>query len=99
MLNFGICASLVSALIAGNVPATTAPTVWNNANLRISHAAEVGGIVWTADSTITTIVTDDGHGWRIEGELDPSRLYAVVFDTCGTDNIKDDRVLLAVAMD
>ena len=99
MLNFGICASLVSALIAGNAPATTAPVVWSNTNLRVSHAAEVSGIVWTANSTITTIITDDGHGWRIEGELDPSRLYAVVFDTRGTANVEDDCVLMAVAMD
>lgn len=92
---------MFSSIIASLLVASTVsnPVVWSDANLRISHAAEVGGIVWTADSIITTIVTDDGHGWRIEGELDPSRLYAVVFDTNGTDNIKDDRVLLAVAMD
>lgn len=89
--------SIIASLLVASTVST--PVAWSDANLRISHAAEVGGIVWTADSTITTIVTDDGHGWRIEGELDPSRLYAVVFDTCGTDNIKDDRVLLAVAMD
>lgn len=88
---------IASFLVASTV---STPITWSNAKLlRISHAAEVGGIVWTADSTITTIVTDDGHGWRIEGELDPSRLYAVVFDTQGTDNIEDDCVLLAVAMD
>lgn len=87
---------IASFLVASTV---STPITWSNANLRISHAAEVGGIVWTADSTITTIVTDDGNGWRIEGELDPSRLYCVVFDTQGTDNITDDSVLLAVAMD
>lgn len=89
--------SIIASLLVASTVST--PIAWSDANLRVSHAAEVGGIVWTANSTITTIVTDDGHGWRIEGELDPSRLYAVVFDTCGTDNIEDDRVLLAVAMD
>lgn len=77
----------------------SAPVAWSNTNLRISHAAEVGNIYWTPNSVTTTLVTEDGEGWRINGELDPSRLYAVVFDTCGTDNIKDDRVLMAVAMD
>lgn len=89
--------SIIASLLVASTVST--PVAWSDANLRISHAAEVSGIVWTADSTITTIVTDDGHGWRIEGELDPSRLYAVIFDTQGTDNIKDDRVLFAVAMD
>lgn len=93
MLNSVIASALVTSTIF------SAPVAWSNTNLRISHAAEVGGIVWTADSVTTTLVTDDGEGWRINGELDPSRLYAVVFDTCGTDNIEDDRVLLAVAMD
>lgn len=93
MLNFGIASALVTSTIF------SAPVAWTNANLRVSHAAEISGIVWTADSVTTTLVTDDGYGWRIEGELDPSRLYAVVFDTCGTDDIEDDRVLLAVAMD
>lgn len=92
MLNSVIASLLVASTIS-------APVAWTNSNIRVSHAAEVGGIVWTADSVTTTLVTDDGEGWRIEGELDPSRLYAVVFDTCGTDNIKDDCVLLAVAMD
>ena len=87
---------IASFLVASTV---STPIAWSDANLRISHAAEVGGIVWTANSTITTIITDDGHGWRIEGELDPSRLYAVVFDTQGTVNVEDDRILLAVAMD
>ena len=92
---------MLNSVIASLLVASTmsAPVAWTNSNIRVSHAAEVGGIVWTADSTITTLVTDDGEGWRIEGELDPSRIYAVVFDTCGTDNINDDRVLLAVAMD
>lgn len=89
--------SIITSLLVASTVST--PVAWNNANLRISHAAEVGGIVWTANSTITTIITDDGHGWRIEGESDPSRLYAVVFDTQGTDKIEDDRVLMAVAMD
>lgn len=90
--------SIIASLLVASTVST--PIAWSDANLRISHAAEVGGIVWTADSVTTTLVTDDGEGWRINGEqLDPSRLYAVVFDTCGTDNIKDDRVLMAVAMD
>lgn len=92
MLNFGIASLLVASTIS-------APVAWTNSNIRVSHAAEVGGIVWTADSVTTTLVTDDGEGWRINGELDPTRLYCVVFDTQGTDNIKDDRVLIAVAMD
>lgn len=92
MLNSIIASLLVASTISS-------PVAWSNANLRVSHAAEIGGIVWTADSVTTTLITDDGHGWRINGELDPSRLYCVVFDTCGTDNIEDDRVLLAVAMD
>lgn len=90
--------SIIASLLVASTTVST-PIAWSDANLRISHAAEVGGIVWTANSTITTIITDDGHGWRIEGELDPSRLYAVVFDTQGTDKIEDDRVLMAVAMD
>lgn len=89
--------SIIASLLVASTVST--PIAWSDANLRISHAAEVGGIVWTANSTITTIITDDGHGWRIEGELDPSRLYAVVFDTQGTVNVEDDRILLAVAMD
>lgn len=87
---------IVSLLVASTV---SAPVAWTNSNIRVSHAAEVSGIVWTADSVTTTLVTDDGHGWRIEGELDPSRLYAVVFDTRGTANVEDDSVLMAVAMD
>ena len=89
--------SVIASLLVASTMST--PVAWTNSNIRVSHAAEVDGIVWTADSVTTTIVTDDGHGWRIEGELDPSRLYAVVFDTCGTAEVEDDRVLLAVAMD
>ena len=89
--------SVIASLLAAST--ISAPVAWTNSNIRVSHAAEVGGIVWTADSVTTTLVTDDGHGWRIEGELDPSRLYAVVFDTCGTNDIEDDRLLMAVAMD
>ena len=93
MLNSVIASALVTSTIF------SAPVAWSNTNLRISHAAEVGGIVWTADSVTTTLVTDDGEGWRINGELDPTRLYCVVFDTQGTDNITDDSILMAVAMD
>ncbi len=95
MLNFGICASLVSALLAGNVPASTAPTVWSDDNLRIEHAVEVV----SNDRDLTYLETEDGNIWGVYGTLDASRLYAVVFDTQGTNNITDDRVLLAVAMD
>lgn len=92
MLNSVIASFLVASTIS-------TPVAWTNSNIRVSHAAEVGGIVWTADSVTTTLVTDDGEGWRINGELDPSRLYCVVFDTQGTDNITDDSILMAVAMD
>lgn len=95
MLNFGICASLVSALIAGNVPATTAPAVWSDDCIRVSHAAEV---VFT-DLSLTYLQTEDGNVWRVYGNLDASRLYAVVFNDNGTVNVEDDRILLAVAMD
>lgn len=95
MLNFGICASLVSALLVGTLPATTAPAVWNDDCIRVSHAAEVV----STDRGLTYLETEDGNVWGVYGSLDASRLYAVVFDTCGTDNIEDDRVLLAVAMD
>lgn len=87
---------IASLLVASTM---TTPIAWANNNLRISHAAEVSGIIWTADSTVTTLVTDDGESWRIEGELDSSRLYAVVFDTQGTESIYDDVVLACVAMD
>ena len=95
MLNFGITFPLVTALVAGNVPASTVPTVWSNDSLRISHAAEV----IAQDKDLCYIETDDGNVWGIYGELDTSRLYAVVFDTRDTEDINDDRILLAVAMD
>lgn len=95
MLNFGICASLVTALIAGNVPASTAPTVWSDDCIRVEHAAEVVSV----DNSLTHLETEDGNVWGVYGALDASRLYAVVFDDNGTDNIEDDRVLFAVAMD
>lgn len=95
MLNFGICASIVSALIAGNVPTTPAPTVWSDSNLRVEHAVEVVSV----DNGLTYLQTEDGNIWGVYGSLDASRLYAVVFDDNGTDNITDDRVMLAVAMD
>lgn len=95
MLNFGICASLVTALLAGNVSTSTAPVVWSDDSLRIEHAVEVVSV----DRGLTYLETEDGNVWGVYGELDASRLYAVVFDDMGTDNIEDDRVLLAVAMD
>lgn len=95
MLNFSIASALVSALLAGNVPASTAPVVWSDDCIRVSHAAEVV----SSDRGLTYLETEDGNIWGVYGFLDASRLYAVVFDTCGTDNIEDDRVLLAVAMD
>ncbi len=96
MLNFGICASLVSALLAGNVStAPVAPTVWSDSCLRVEHAVEVVSV----DRGLTYLKTDDGNVWGVYGELDANRLYAVVFDDMGTDNIKDDRVLFAIAMD
>lgn len=96
MLKFGIASALVTALLAGNIPASTAPVVWsNNDCIRVSHAAEVV----STDRGLTYLETEDGNVWSICGTLDTSRLYAVVFDTCGTENIEDDRVLLAVAMD
>ena len=95
MLNFGIASALVSALIAGNVPATTAPAVWSDDCIRVSHAAEVV----SSDRGLTYLETEDGNVWGIYGALDASRLYAVVFDTQGTTDVEDDRVLMAVAMD
>lgn len=88
MLNFGIASALVSAL-------STAPVVWSDDCIRIEHAAEVVA----QDKGLCYLETDDGNVWGVYGTLDARRLYAVVFDTCGTDNIEDDRVLLAVAMD
>ena len=95
MLNFGIASALVSALLAGNVPTSTAPTVWSNDSLRVSHAAEVVA----QDKGLCYLQTEDGNVWGVYGNLDASRLYAVVFDTQGTENITDDSILLAVAMD
>lgn len=92
MLNSAIASLLVASTIS-------APVAWSNTNLRISHAAEVSNVYWTPDSVTTTLVTEDGEGWRINGELDPSRLYCVVFDTNGTVDITDDSILIAVAMD
>ena len=96
MLNFGIASALVTALLTGNVPTSTAPVVWSDDSLRIEHAAEVV----SADRGLTYLQTEDGNIWGVYGELNASRLYAVVFEDNGTkDNIEDDRVLLAVAMD
>lgn len=95
MLNFGICASIVSALVAGTLPATITPVVWSDDCIRVEHAVEVV----SSDRGLTYLETEDGNIWGVYGSLDASRLYAVVFDTCGTNNIEDDRVLLAVAMD
>lgn len=95
MLKFGIASALVSALLAGNIPATAAPVVWSDDCIRVEHAAEVVA----QDKGLCYLETEDGNVWGVYGSLDASRLYAVVFDTCGTDNIEDDRVLLAVAMD
>lgn len=95
MLNFGIASALVTALLAGNIPASTTPTVWSDDSLRIEHAAEVV----SSDRSLTYLETEDGNVWGVYGTLDASRLYAVVFDTCGTAKVEDDRVLLAVAMD
>lgn len=96
MLNFGICASIISALLAGNVSTTpVVPTVWNDSGLRIEHAVEVVSV----DNGLTYLQTDDDNVWGIYGTLDASRLYAVVFDTRGTLNIEDARILTAVAMD
>lgn len=95
MLNFGIASALVTALLAGNVPTSTAPTVWNDDSLRVSHAAEVV----SSDCGLTYLQTDDGNVWGVYGSLDASRLYAVVFDTHDTAKVEDDSILLAVAMD
>lgn len=95
MLNFGIASALVSALLAGNVLATTAPVVWSDDCIRVSHAAEVV----SSDRGLTYLETEDGNVWSVYGNLDASRLYAVVFDMQGTAKVEDDRVLIAVAMD
>lgn len=96
MLKFGICASLVSAFLTGNVPVSTAPVVWSNDCIRVEHAAEVVA----QDKGLCYLQTEDGNIWGVYGSLDASRLYAVVFGDNGTkDNIEDDRILMAVAMD
>ena len=95
MLNFGICASIVSALIAGNISTAPAPTVWSGSNLRVEHAVEVVG----QDNGLCYLQTDNGNVWGVYGALDASRLYCVVFDDNNTDSIEDDSILLAVAMD
>lgn len=95
MLSFGICASIVSALIASNVPATPASVVWSDNCIRVEHAVEVV----SSDRGLTYLETEDGNVWGVYGNLDASRLYAVVFDTCGTAKIEDDCVLMTVAMD
>ena len=69
--------------------------MWSDDSLRIEHAVEVVSV----DRGLTYLETDDGNVWGVYEELDASRLYAVVFDSMGTDNIEDDRILLAVAMD
>lgn len=95
MLNFGIASALVTALLAGSVPTSAIPTAWIDDSLRIEHAVEVVSV----NRGLTYLKTDDGNVWGVYGELDASRLYVVVFDNMGTNNIEDDRVLLAVAMD
>lgn len=96
MLNFGIASALVTALLAGNVPTSTAPVVWSDDCIRVEHAVEVV----SSDCGLTYLETEDGNIWGVYGSLDASRLYAVVFDDNGTkDNITDDSILLAVAMD
>ena len=96
MLNFGIASALISALLAGNVPTSAAPTAWSDDSLRIEHAVEVVFV----DRGLTYLETEDGNVWGVYGELDANRLYAVVFNDNGTkNNIEDDRILTAVAMD
>nr|DAT93744.1 MAG TPA: hypothetical protein [Caudoviricetes sp.] len=90
-----ISSILASALITSTVSPVSAPIVWSDDSLRVSHAAEVIFV----DRGLTYLETDDGNVWGVYGKLDASRLYAVVFDNMGTNNIEDDRVLLAVAMD
>lgn len=94
MLSF-IASAIVTALLAGNVPTSAAPVVWSDDSLRIEHAAEVVA----QDNGLCYLQTEDGNVWGVYGTLDASHLYAVVFDTCGTADINDDRVLMAVAMD
>ena len=95
MLKFSIASALVTALLAGNVPTSTAPVVWSNDCVRVEHATEVVSV----DRGLTYLQTEDGNIWGVYGFLDASRLYAVVFDTNGTAKVEDDRVLIAVAMD
>ena len=95
MLSFGIASALISVFIAGNVPASTVPAVWNDDCIRVSHAAEVV----SQDKGLCYLQTEDSNVWGVYGTLDASRLYAVMFDTQGTAKVEDDRVLLAVAMD
>ena len=83
---------LVSALVAGTVSTPVIP-VWDN--IRIEHAIKVVSV----DRGLTYLETEDDNVWGVYGELDASRLYAVIFDTRGTPNIEDDRILTAVAMD
>lgn len=84
---------LVSALVAGTVSAPVVP-VWDN--IRIVHAVEVVSV----DRGLTYLETEDDNVWGVYGELDASRLYAVVFDDNDTkNNIEDDHILMAVAMD
>lgn len=91
-----ISSILASTVIAGVVSPVSAPVMWNDDSLRIEHAVDVISV----DRGLTYLETEDGNVWGVYGELDASRLYAVVFDTRGTkNNIEDDRVLLAVAMD
>lgn len=64
MLNFGICASIVSALIAGNISTAPAPTVW--------------GVYGALDaSRLYCVVFDDNNTDSIE---DDSILLAVAMD-------------------
>lgn len=95
MLSFGIASALISAFIAGNVPASAAPVVWSDDCIRVEHAVEVV----SSDRGLTYLQTEDDNVWGVYGSLDASRLYAVVFDDNGTTEVEDDRVLMAVAMD
>lgn len=87
---------IASLLVASTI---SAPSAWASNNLRVSHAADVYA-TYTADNVpYTALDTEDGNRWIISGTLDASRLYAVVFDTQGTESIYDDVVLACVAMD
>lgn len=89
MLKSVIATALVTSTIF------SAPIAWTDSNIRVSHAAEVV----SSNRGLTYLETEDGNIWGVYGTLDASRLYAVVFDTCGTAKVEDDRVLMAVAMD